>query len=89
MRDKRTMLINPTIPLSEEVSIITGITDEMLIGKPSWEEVKDRVESFICEGDIIVGHNVLFDISMLKTHGINLENFPVIDTFELSEILSQ
>lgn len=89
MRDKRTMLINPTISLSEEVSIITGITDEMLIGKPSWEEVKDRVESFIREGDIIVGHNVLFDISMLKTHGINLENFPVIDTFELSEILSQ
>ena len=83
------MLINPMTPLSEEVSIITGITDEMLIGKPTWEAVKDRVETFINEGDIIVGHNVLFDISMLKTHGINLESYPVIDTFELSEILSQ
>lgn len=38
---------------------------------------------------MIVGHNVLFDIAMLKTHGIHLDITKTIDTFELSEIFSQ
>lgn len=38
---------------------------------------------------MIVGHNVLFDIAMFATHGIDLSANRVIDTFELSEIFSQ
>ena len=68
--------------------MITGITGGMLIGKPTWESVRDRVRDFIGDATI-VGHNVLFDISMLSTHNIDLESNPVIDTFELSEFLSQ
>jgi DNA polymerase III epsilon subunit-like protein len=68
--------------------MITGISNEMLIGKPTFEDIRDRVREFIGDA-IIVGHNVLFDIAMLRSHGIDLEKNIVIDTFELSEIFSQ
>lgn len=86
---ERTMLINPLQPLSEEATLITHITNEMLIGKPSWSDVKENVKKFF-EGDaIILGHNVFFDIAMFRSHGIDFSSHPVIDTFELSEIFSQ
>lgn len=68
--------------------MITGITDDMLYDAKKWEDVREDVREFI-GGDILVGHNVLFDINMLSTHGINLEQNSVLDTFELSEFLSQ
>lgn len=50
--------------------------------------MRDRVRDFIGDA-IIVGHNVLFDIAMFASHGIELSANRVIDTFELSEIFSQ
>lgn len=85
---EQTMLINPGRPLSEEVSMITGITDEMLVGQQLWTDVRDMVTQWIGDA-VIVGHNVLFDIAMLRSHGINLDHHQVLDTFELSEIFSQ
>jgi DNA polymerase III epsilon subunit-like protein len=75
--------------MTEEISMITGITDEMLSGKPVWSTIKDKVRAFIGDESIIVGHNVLFDIAMLGTHDIDLSSHGIIDTFELSEIFSQ
>lgn len=89
IEDKRTMLINPDREISEEVTIITNITNEMVNEKQKWAEVRDRVVDFIGEDSIIVGHNVLFDIAMFQTHGIDLQEHTVIDTFELAELFSQ
>jgi DNA polymerase III epsilon subunit family exonuclease len=86
--DEKSFLVAPWIPLSEEVTLITGITDDMLYDAKKWEDLREDVREFI-GGDILVGHNVLFDINMLSTHGINLEQNSVLDTFELSEFLSQ
>ena len=47
------------------------------------------MNEFIGKDSIILGHNVFFDTAMLETHGINLQNHQVVDTFELSEVLSQ
>lgn len=52
-------------------------------------EISEKVRDFIPDDAVILGHNVFFDIAMLGTHGINLANNPIIDTFELSEIFSQ
>jgi len=82
------MLVNPGISLSEEISMITGITDAMLEGRVSWNDIREKIRDFIGDA-IIVGHNVLFDIAMLDSHGINLSMNGVIDTFEISELLSQ
>lgn len=87
--EERSMLIHPGRAMTEEISMITGITDAMLEGKPSWESVCERVRDFIGDDSIIVGHNVLFDIAMFATHGINLSSHIALDTFELSEIFSR
>ncbi len=86
--DERTMLVNPGRKLKEEITMITGISEDMLEGKPRWEDIRERVEDFTHDA-VIVGHNVLFDIGMLETHGIDLTGHIVLDTFELSEIFSQ
>lgn len=86
--EERSMLIHPNRLLEQEVTMITGITNDMLIWKPHFEEVRNKVRDFIGNA-IIVGHNVLFDIAMFATHGIDLNQNIIIDTFELSEIFSQ
>jgi DNA polymerase III epsilon subunit-like protein len=85
---EHSQLIHPGRPLTQEISMITGITGAMLDGKPSWETVQEKVREFIGDA-VIVGHNVLFDIAVLGNHGIDLSSNTVIDTFELSEIFSQ
>jgi DNA polymerase III epsilon subunit family exonuclease len=86
--EEHSQLIHPERLLKQEITMITGITNDMLVGKPTFESVREKVREFI-EDAIIVGHNVLFDIAMLASHGIDLEANKVIDTFELSEIFSQ
>jgi DNA polymerase III subunit epsilon len=75
--------------MTEEISMITGITDDMLDGKPIWSDIREKVREFVGIDTIIVGHNVLFDVAMLRTHEIDLTDYAILDTFELSEILSQ
>ncbi len=85
---EHSQLIHPGRPLTQEISMITGITPAMLEGKPSFESVQEKVREFIGDA-VIVGHNVLFDIAVLRSHGIDLSQNIVIDTFELSEIFSR
>lgn len=87
--EERTMLIDPERPLSEEVTMITGISQKMVEWREKWWDVRERVRAFIWEDTVIVWHNVLFDIAMLATHGIDISWHTVLDTFELSEIFSQ
>lgn len=86
---EHSQLVYPEREMTEEISMITGITDAMLSGKPLWWDVRERVREFIGTESVIVGHNVLFDVAMLRTHDIDLSRHPILDTFELSEILSQ
>lgn len=86
--EEHSQLIDPERELTEEISMITGITSNMLIGRKKWGEVQEKAREFIGNA-IIVGHNVLFDTAMLATHGIDLSRNITLDTFELSEIFSQ
>lgn len=85
---EHSQLIYSEKPLSQEVSMITGITSDMLVGKPIFSDIREKIADFIGDS-IIVGHNVLFDIAMFGAHGIDLSHNIVLDTFELSEIFSQ
>lgn len=51
------------IPFS--ASQINGITDEMLIGQPTPEEVFPALDAFI-RGSILVAHNARFDLGFLR-----------------------
>ncbi len=63
-------LLSPGRKLSEETIRITGITDEMLTGCPTFAEIKDEFLDFLGE-DVLLGHNVIFDYSFLKKAVIN------------------
>ncbi|MEO0720378.1 MAG: DNA polymerase III subunit epsilon [Pseudomonadota bacterium] len=57
--------IDPLRPMSAEASDITGITDDMLRGKPKFNEIADGFVDFIAN-DYLVIHNAAFDIGFLN-----------------------
>ena len=83
-------LINPGIPLDPEITKITNITDEMLQGKRTEEEVVKEFIEWVGE-DILVAHNASFDLSFLKMaffkYRLGAFQYDVIDTLGLSRFL--
>ena len=59
-------LVHPETAISEEVSKINGITNEMLEGKPKIEEVLEPFADF-CGSVPLVAHNASFDFQFLKS----------------------
>ena len=82
--------IDPGFPLSEQTTNLTSITDEMVHGSKSEEEVF-RMFKNLCKGSIIAGHNVSFDMGFMNTgyrrHGMEEITEPVIDTLPLARFL--
>ena len=82
--------IDPGHPLSQTTIHLTGITDEMVRGSKSEEEVLRMFKEF-SKGSILVAHNASFDMGFLNTsygkYGIPEADNPVIDTLELSRYL--
>lgn len=69
--DSYRQLINPGVSIPENIVELTGIDDELVKDKPY---IKDVMGGFIefC-GDLpILGHNVMFDFSFLKTNAQRL-----------------
>lgn len=69
--DKYNSLVNPGFLINEYITSITGITNEMLKGKPKIIDLKKEVLNFI-GNDVLVGHNISFDVSFLQK-GFNEE----------------
>ncbi len=59
-------LVNPLRPIQPFVMALTGITNEMVIDAPTFEEVVDRIEE-LTHNRIFVAHNVNFDYIFLKS----------------------
>lgn len=82
--------IDPGHPLSRTTTELTGITDAMVRGSKSEEEVLKLFHDF-SEGTILVAHNATFDMGFLNTgyrrHHMAEAKNPVIDTLELSRLL--
>lgn len=90
--DRFDELIDPQRPLPKKITELTCITDEMLKGKDSEENVTKRFLEWT--GDLpMVAHNAKFDISFIEMSmkKYNLGEFTntVIDTLELSRALDQ
>ncbi len=56
-------LREPAMPIPEEISIITGITDDMVIGKNIDES---DVSTVVADTDLIIAHNASFDRPMVE-----------------------
>lgn len=82
-------LINPKVPIPEKIQKLTGITDEMVSGAPSIEEVLPQFLSFVGNRPL-VAHNAMFDVGFIRQKafllGIKVNN-PVLDTLQLSRNL--
>ncbi len=62
---RKSNLLNPTIPISEESTAIHGITNEAVKDKPLFKEVAREYARFM-EGCDLAGFNILkFDVPML------------------------
>lgn len=79
--------IDPGFHLSEQTTNLTSITDEMVKGSKSEEEVFKLFREF-CGDAIVVGHNVTFDVGFMNTgykrHGMSEISNPIIDTLPLA-----
>ena len=58
------VMVDPGIPMPAEASRVNGITDAMLAGKPTIDEVLPDFVRFI-EGAVVVAHNAKFDCSFV------------------------
>jgi len=76
-------LVNPHRKLSSFIVGLTGITQDEVDSAPDWDEIRSKLAEFI-SGVPIIGHNVGFDASFLRSHKV----FPdgVYDTMSMSEI---
>jgi len=71
-------LREPAVPISEEASIVTGITDDMVKGQKINEE---EVTAIVAEADLIIAHNARFDRAMLERHWASFAEKPWGCTF--------
>ncbi|WP_461224290.1 PolC-type DNA polymerase III [Lacticaseibacillus suihuaensis] len=88
--DEFEQMIDPGFALSETTINLTNITDDMVRGSKTEEAVLHLFREF-CEGSIMCGHNVTFDVGFLnaayqRLNEDKIQN-PVIDTLELSRML--
>ncbi len=58
-------LVNPGVPIPPAITVLTGITEAMVIPAPPVPEVLPAFLEF-AEGTVLVGHNVRFDLSFLN-----------------------
>ena len=59
-------LVDPGMPIQPFVQHLTGITDEMVHGKPQFASVAEEVAELL-KDRIFVAHNVLYDIKFMRT----------------------
>ncbi len=65
--EKFSYLIKPNEVVGWFITNLTGITNDMLKNAPTIEEVLPEFHNFVAK-EIIVGHNIRFDISFIKAH---------------------
>ena len=63
--DEWSTLVNPECSIPEDIRVLTGITNEMVRGAPTFAEVRREVLERL-EGHLFVAHNARFDYGFLK-----------------------
>jgi DNA polymerase-3 subunit epsilon len=80
-------LVNPQQSIPAFIAVLTGITDSMVAGSPSIEQVLPQFLEFAA-GSVLVAHNAPFDVGFLKhftaEQGRPWPRFEVLDTARLA-----
>lgn len=81
--------INPEIPIPEEITKLTHITEEMVSDAEPIENVLPRFLEF-CQGCVLVAHNASFDVGFIRKKAELLKlsaEFTSVDTVAIARIL--
>jgi len=82
-------LFDPGIKITEEITRITSITNEMVKGKPRFSESSEAIRDLIMDHEEVVAHNLSFDRQMvdieMKRCGLEVDWPILICTVEQSE----
>jgi len=85
--DKYEKLLKPANLIPEEITLLTGITNEMVSNKPIWSEIETEILDFLGE-NLLIAHNVPFDKGFIQRNlGYKLNNL-WLDTYDLAKITS-
>ena len=76
--------VNPGERLSRFIRDYTGIRQQDVDGAPYFSDVATELLPFI-GGAPVVGHNVGFDLSFLRSHGLPIDG-PLSDTYDLGRV---
>ncbi|WDZ84423.1 DEDD exonuclease domain-containing protein [Micromonospora cathayae] len=80
-------LVNPGQPVPPFITVLTGITEAMLLPAPPIEQVLPSFLEFITDA-VLVAHNAPYDVGFLKAacakHGYRWPNPRVLDTAALA-----
>ena len=83
-------LVNPGVPLPPFITVLTGITEKMLLPAPSINEVFPQLLEFLgSESEtVLVAHNAAFDLGFLKAAanalGYTFPKFQSLDTVKIA-----
>ncbi len=82
--------VDPECHIPENITELTGITDEMVAGAPSVKEALDAFFSFVGKR-MLVAHNAAFDTGFIRyaaeQNGMPFEN-PYLDTLAMSRYMN-
>ena len=84
-KEKKSWLVNPTIPIPKEASNIHGITDEKVKKEPTFKELVNDIFNFIKGCDLGGYNSNKFDIPLLAEefiradYNFNINNIKTID----------
>lgn len=80
-------LVNPGMPIDDFIAELTGITNDMLAAAPALPEVLPAARDSLGD-DIILGHNINFDINFIydncERQGLTPVSNDYIDTMRIS-----
>ncbi|PZU42917.1 MAG: DEDD exnuclease domain-containing protein, partial [Arsenicicoccus sp.] len=83
-------LVRPATPIPAFITVLTGITNAMVVQAPAISTVLPQFLEF-ARGSVLVAHNAGFDVSFLKAAaretGHPWPGFPVLDTVRLARQL--
>lgn len=64
--EELSLLIDPEQQISEEITKITGITNDDLVGKPKFVDVLPQIAALVVQADVLIAHNAPFDVFLLE-----------------------
>ena len=65
-KEEKTWLVNPTIPIPNEVVLIHGITNEKIAKEPSFQDLANEIYELIKDSDLAGYNSNKFDIPPLN-----------------------